>query len=139
MQAFFSILGVVTTAQTRTPGLLTRWLYRRLTQESWHDVPAEVEMTPLVNRLDEVAQARVERRVMLKQLSASVGPCALIAAAMLLWRFGATRDGFDLAAGLAAVLVGVTLIPVGRVAAAQEAKYYERVSREQLAPRGIGA
>ena len=127
IQALASLLKLVTTEQLRVPGRFTRWLFHWLTGEVWSDVPASIDRAAVRRSLGEVEVARIERVVMLKQLCASVGPSSFLAGGIVLTRYLALSQPFDLYLSIAAFLSGLVLIPLARLKAAQEAKAYHRL------------
>lgn len=82
---------------------------------------------------DESVLARLERIVMLKQVSTAGGPSFLLCAAMLLLKWYRRGITFDGVLGVTAALIGLLLVVLGSLKAAQQAQFIARHNVPSLA------
>ena len=118
-----SIVGIVTTAPVRRLRWPAKPAYRRLTGEDWQDIPTTIADLNEATVAEGQPREEYERVVTLMQAGTAVGPCLLVSAILLLgkWWWGQRAD-VDLALAVSTVLLGLLLILLGWVKAAQRSK-----------------
>jgi len=121
LQEIASIAGLVTTAPIREAGWFMEEVYERFNSRPWEAITKEMKLLYETQGEYERASAKgdapdYERLVMLMQIGTSGGPCALICTVLL-----ALKSQHSLA--LASLLLGMSLILVGRLKAMQLARF----------------
>lgn len=90
VQDFFSVVGLVTTADRFSPNCLVKCMYERFVRTDWQDLP-EFDPEDVTRKIDtikcEQARVRLERIIALMQIGTTVGPCFLVSAVFLVLRW----------------------------------------------------
>ena len=125
-QSLFEIVGLVRTTPRRRMSRLDRWVYYRLTGKRWKEISDDLDLTSYWVGMEEDAKRLCERTIALKMIGTAIGPAFLVVAVLLGGKLVARgqSSGFDFSLVLATLLVGMILIEIGRVKAAQQSALY---------------
>ena len=135
IQDVFCILGLVRVSPYESPKRFYRYLYKRLLGKKWVSINLGTES--LANRKVRVYESasernliEIERFISLKQVASTISPSSLLASVILMYRyFGTCRECTqDLLAAIVLLIIGIFLIPLNRIKAAQQAQYIWRLS-----------
>lgn len=124
VQDICSVLRLVTTAPVPDPGRVTRLVYRLFMRTPWQPIDRDMRHLYQQQREWERASAEghapeYERTVMLMLIGTAGGPCGLISAVLLLIRRAQFTPSFDFAVAIGAAILGIALLILGRLKAAQ--------------------
>jgi hypothetical protein len=130
------IIHLVNITTPRELGCLGKCLYNSFTRDKnkkWTDIKIDFDFDKAraaITKKRDIAQ--FERIVTLKQVGTTGGPCALMAAGLLLWKWltctGPQEALFERDTAIAAFLLGLILLALGRIKAAQQAEFLARAS-----------
>lgn len=126
VQDICSVIRIVTTAPVREPCCALQCVYRRFMRTPWQPLREMQSMDFLYRQQDGWDRASAkgkapayERLIMLLQFGTSGGPCALVCAGFLAWKARCSSLPFDIALAAGAAILGVSLLILGWLKAAQ--------------------
>jgi hypothetical protein len=137
VQDICCVLRIVSTAPLHSPWWPLRCLYRAFRRKPWQKIPNDVDFEEAEANVPECRTAEYERVIMYMQIGTTGGPCALVCAVLLAlkveWKevkWGAWKwwGSDDFVLFVAAVLLGLALVLLGRLKAAQLARFLFRTS-----------
>ena len=134
IQDLFGLTPILTMADYFQPNCFVRWLYRRFTREQWQDIPAfdPYELDVTIRARESAGLAFLERLVSIRQVGSTMGSCMLVAAIPVYLRaFSKEGDHTDLLLAVSATVLGIGLICLSWVKAAQQMRYMTALSRAQ--------
>lgn len=132
IQELFGLTPILTMADYFQPGGFVRFLYQQFTGDPWQDIPKfdpyEVDVT--IRTRESAGLAFLERLVSLRQVGSTMGSCALVSAVPLFLRaFSKEGAPFDLFLAVAAAVLGIGLVCLSWVKAAQQMHYMNALRR----------
>jgi len=137
LQDSFGLLHIVPTTAPRALNPYCQSLYRCYVREAWTDIPVGMSFQRAEERLsDERQMAWLERITSLQQVGTTVGPCWLTSSVFLgarWWLKGG--DGFGLVLPLCGGLMGLILVHLAWIKAAQQAQYLSRHAGQAVSNR----
>jgi hypothetical protein len=128
IQDTWCLMRVVTMADYFEPNRFVRWLYLRFTREEWHPIERfdtyRAHRALYARETEKENLAVFERVVSLRQVSATMGPCALVSAFFLFVRVfsfcQASSRCFDFWLAIFAATLGVGLVCLSWLKGAQQ-------------------
>lgn len=122
LQELLSLVHAVTTTYVSKPGWFVRWLYYRYHRKKWIEIRIDVEEAH--ERMQDPRQlVWLERIAAFRQVGTAGGPCMVTSGLLFCARAYFRTSLFDLGVGLAGAVLGIVLISLGWLKAAQEAQY----------------
>ena len=127
LQDVFSIFRLVTTAPVFKLGKSWRWIYRRFTNEAWKEIdnfnPGQTRRAiRSLRRKDPGYAADYERVISGLILAATMAPCTLMSALLVLWKCLVCPNQFDVCLFAALLALSVGLFVLARLRAARMAR-----------------
>ena len=122
LQDSLSLTPLLTTTAVTNPTQFVRWLYRRYERRPWQPVPAELDES--YHRFPNDEQwAEFQRIVTLQLIGTAGGPCLVGCSVLFLVRWCIHCIQFDLALTVVSVWLGLTLVCLSWLKAAQRAQF----------------
>ena len=136
------VIRVSSTAVPYEPRWFGRWLYHRFTRSEWKAVNyakepfEEFEIEMSLWKIPPRTLQALDRIVSLKVVSACIGACAFLSAVFILihWFQLGMQSRLDVVFFIAAVLLGLVLICLGRLKAMQEMQFYQAMKKQGYPP-----
>lgn len=125
IQDALCIFWVLPTAPVRNPGSFVRWMYARFYhgQRQWTAITREIELDEAAHRIPEERRPELERLITLQQLGTAGGPCIFLSGVGFLVEGCRVSCSLDIAVGFAGCAVGLVLVCLAWLKAAQRAQF----------------
>jgi len=101
-------------------------LYRLYTGDLWQEIPNDFDFESAEEQLNQAQTIWLDRITVLQQVSTTFIPCCFLSSCLLFYDAYKGSDGFSAPLATAAFLLGVILVPLGRLKIAQQAQYLFR-------------
>lgn len=124
IQDALCIIGVLPTKPVSSPSCFVRWMYEKYYREEWVDV--EIKVTEQDEVRDKIPPERLpelERLIAFQQIGTAGGPCIFISGFFFIVAWSSNCDPFDLLIAVGGWILGMILISLAWLKAAQRAKF----------------
>lgn len=130
IQDTLCVFRVLPSAPVSDPGSFVRWMYAGLYhgQRQWREIGREIELDEARHRVPPERQPELERLITLQQLGTAGGPCIFLSGVGFLVEWLQSRSSFDAAVAIAGCVVGLVLVCLAWLKAAQRAQFLATIT-----------
>lgn len=126
IQDMLCALRVLPSAPVRKPCAFVRWMYKSLYHEQWKTIERKIELDEARHKVPLERQPELERLITLQQIGTAGGPCMFLSGVGFLVECLQSRSSFDVAVAVTGFAVGLVLVCLAWLKAAQRAQFLAR-------------
>jgi len=128
IQDVLCIFHVLPSTPVSSPNGFVRWMYERYNRTRWAAIESEIEPDEARHTIPRKRQPELERLITFQQIGTAGGPCVLLCGIGFLVVWLCNRSAADLAVAIAGGILGLVLICLAWLKAAQRAQFLATVS-----------
>lgn len=130
IQDALCILRVLPSAPVSNPPAFVRWMYKGLyhDRKQWTTIEKEIECDEARHKIPPERQPELERLITLQQIGTAGGPCIFLSGVGFLVEWLQSRSSFDIAVAVAGCAVGLVLVSLAWLKAAQRAQFLATIA-----------
>lgn len=130
IQDTLCILRVLPSAPVSSPVAFVRYMYRGFYRREWVTIERNVELDEARHKVPMGRQPELERLVTLQQIGSAGGSCIFLSGIGFLAEWLQSRSSFDIAVAIAGCVIGLVLVCLAWLKAAQRAQFLAKITAD---------